>query len=139
MAQGQSVRRVDRPVHTVWRVLADHHDIATWAPGMSVRMERDGEPEPAGVGAIRVINGPGLRIREEITAFEPSRRLAYRALSGTPLPGWAGDVELAEHAGGTTIRWSLTSTTNLPGAGAVLDAVAWFLLSALARSARRAS
>ncbi|HEY0806976.1 MAG TPA: SRPBCC family protein [Pseudonocardiaceae bacterium] len=139
MARGQSVRQVDKPVSTVWRVVADHRNVATWGPGMSVDMERDGEPDPAGVGAIRVINWPGLRgIREEITAFEPNRRMAYRALSGIPVPDWAGEIELAERPGRTTIRWSLSATTRLPGAGLILDLAAGFLLSALVKAIGRA-
>jgi uncharacterized protein YndB with AHSA1/START domain len=138
MAQGQSVRQVDKPAHTVWQVLADHGAIASWGPGMSVEMERDGSPIAAGVGAIRVISAPAVRIREEITAFEPGRRLAYRALSGIPIPGWAGEVILAERAGKTTIRWSLTARTGLPGAGLILDTAARFMLSALVKTVDRA-
>lgn len=139
MARGQSVRQVDQPVSTAWRVVADHENIATWGPGMSVRMERNGESDPLGVGAIRVVNWPVLpSIREEVTAFEPNRRMAYRALSGLPFADWAGEIELAERAGGTTIRWSLTARTSLPGANLILDLTAWFLLSALVRAIRRA-
>jgi uncharacterized protein YndB with AHSA1/START domain len=122
MARGQAVRQVDTPASTVWRVVADHVGMAAWGPGVSVAMERDGEPTANGVGAIRAIRGPAVRIREEITGFEPNRRLAYRALSGVPLPGYAGTVELAEHAGRTTIRWSLTTTA--PGVGPVLNLIA---------------
>jgi uncharacterized protein YndB with AHSA1/START domain len=138
MARGQSVRQVDKPANTVWQVLADHRGIANWGPGMSVEMERDGSPTAAGVGAIRVISGPAVRIREEIIAFEPGRRLGYRALSGIPIPGWAGEVTLAETAGRTTIRWSLSSTTKLPGARLILDLAARFMLSALVKAVNRA-
>lgn len=138
MARGQSVRQVDTPATTVWRVLADHRGMADWGPGLTVEIERDGSPIAAGVGAIRVISAPAVRIREEITAFEPGRRLAYRALSGIPLPGWAGEVALAETAGRTTIRWSLTVRTRLPGAGPILDLAARFMLSALVKAVGRA-
>ena len=138
MAQGQSVRQVNKPANTVWQVLADYRAIAGWGPGMSVEMERDGAPITAGVGAIRVISAPGVRIREEITTFEPGRRLAYRALSGIPMPDWTGEVALAETAGRTTIRWSLSSSTRLPGAGLILDLAAQFLLSALVKTVNRA-
>jgi hypothetical protein len=138
MARGQAVARVDGPASTVWRTVADHRGIATWGPGMSVTMERDGEPTPDGLGAVRAINGPGFTFREEITGFEPARQLAYRALSGIPLPGYAGDVTLAERDGRTTIRWRLTSTSSLPGVGLVLDLIAGTLLSRLVRAIRRA-
>ncbi|HEY3609070.1 MAG TPA: SRPBCC family protein [Pseudonocardiaceae bacterium] len=138
MAQGQSVRQLNKPANTVWQVLADHRGMAEWGPGMSVEMERDGAPVAAGVGAIRVISAPLVRIREEITTFEPGRRLAYRALSGIPLPGWTGEVALAETAGRTTIRWSLSSSARLPGTGLILDLTARILLSALVKAVNRA-
>jgi uncharacterized protein YndB with AHSA1/START domain len=137
MAHGQAVRQVNTPASTVWRVIADHQGMSSWGPGLSVSMERDGEPDPDGVGAVRAISGPGIRIREEITGFEAPRRLAYRALSGVPLPGYAGEVELAEHAGRTTIRWSLTAST--PGSGIVLRVIANGLLSALLRAVEKAN
>ncbi len=138
MARGQSVRQVDKPANTVWQVLADHRGMATWGPGLSVEMERDGTPIAAGVGAIRVFSGPAVRIREEITTFEPGRRLAYRALSGIPIPGWAGEVALAERSGRTTIRWTLTARTALPGTTPILNLAARFLLSALVKAVNRA-
>jgi RecA/RadA recombinase len=105
---------------------------------MSVEMEREGSPIAAGVGAIRVISAPAMRIREEITAFEPGRRLAYRALSGIPIPGWAAEVALAERSGKTTIRWTLTARTALPGANLILNLAARLLLSALIKAIHRA-
>src|ERR1700730_12033773 len=104
MAQGQSVRQRNKPANPVWQVLADHRGMASWGPGLQVEMEREGTPIAAGVGAIRVFTAPAVRIREEITTFEPGRRLAFRPLSGIPIPGWAGDVALAERSGKTTIR-----------------------------------
>jgi uncharacterized protein YndB with AHSA1/START domain len=133
MARGQSVRQINKPANTVWQVLADHRGMATWFPGLSVEMERDGT-----AGAIRVFTAPALRIREEITTFEPDHLLAYRALSGIPIPGWTGEVALAERSGKTTVRWTLTATTALPGATLILNLAAQFLLSALVRAVDKA-
>jgi uncharacterized protein YndB with AHSA1/START domain len=138
MAQGQSVRQLNKPANTVWQVLADHQGMATWGLGVSVGMEREGTPIAAGVGAIRVFSGPAVRIREEITVFEPGRRLAYRALAGIPIPGWAGEVALAERSGKTTIRWTLTARTAVPGANLILNLAAQLLLSALVKAVNRA-
>jgi uncharacterized protein YndB with AHSA1/START domain len=137
MAQGQAVRQVTTSAGAVWRVLADHRGMASWGPGMSVDLEQEGEPAPNGVGAVRAIKGPAVRIREEITAFEPEHRLAYRALSGIPLRDWAGEVELAEHAGRTTIRWTITAKAPLPGTDLVLRVAAGVLLAALVRATNK--
>jgi uncharacterized protein YndB with AHSA1/START domain len=135
MAVGAAVRRSGLPLDQVWAAVADHRRMARWLPGLSVEMERAGEPDAGGVGAIRVITGPATRIREEVTAFQPGRRLSYRALSGVPLPGWTGEVELVEHQGDTVVRWQLTSTADFPGANLFLYTTASLMLTALLRTA----
>lgn len=139
MANAHAVRRVDVALPVVWETIADHLEMANWGPGVTVTMERLGDEDPNGVGAIRDIKfpGPGPRIREEITAFEPRRRLAYRALSGTPFKDWRGEVEVAEHRGGTAIKWSLSCRSPLPGTDLILRAAATAMLAALVRSAKR--
>jgi uncharacterized protein YndB with AHSA1/START domain len=139
MASAHAVRRVDVALPVVWATIADHQDMANWGPGVTVTMERPGEADPNGVGAIRDIKlpGPGPHIREEITAFEPEHRLAYKALSGTPFKDWQGEVEVAQHQGGTAIKWSLSCRSPIPGTDLILRAAAMAMVSALARSASK--
>lgn len=142
MAVGRAVRSLDGSLDTAWKVLADHLGMATWlpVPGMSVTLERPGEPELGGVGAIRAITTPtGGSIREEVTVFEPRHRLAYRALSGIPLPDWTGEIELAELGDNAIARWTITSSTTIPGGNLILTAAAQGLLSAYAHAANRAA
>ena len=140
MAHAHAVRRVDVALPTVWATVADHHDMANWGPGVTVTMERLGDDDPNGVGAIRdiaLLPGPAPHIREEITEFVPEHRLAYKALSGTPFKDWQGVIELAEHQGGTAIKWSLSCRSPLPGTDLNLRAAATAMLSAMARSAKK--
>ncbi|HEX4224521.1 MAG TPA: SRPBCC family protein [Pseudonocardiaceae bacterium] len=139
MASAHAVRRVDVALPVAWATVADHQVMATWGPGVTVTMERLGDDDPNGVGAIRDINmpGPAPHIREEITEFEPGKRLAYRALSGPPFKDWCGVVEVAEHQGGTAIKWSLSCRSAVPGTDLILRAVANTLISAMARSIRK--
>jgi uncharacterized protein YndB with AHSA1/START domain len=129
---------VDVPLPSAWAAVADHVDMANWAPGMAATMERLGNDDPNGVGAIRDITlPPGRHIREEITDFEPERRLGYRALSGAAFPDWTGEVELAEHQGGTVIRWSLSCRSSIPGTSLFLRISALVMVSALAKATKR--
>ncbi|HEX3791498.1 MAG TPA: SRPBCC family protein [Pseudonocardiaceae bacterium] len=137
MAVGRAVRSVAASPSAVWAVLADHLDIATWLPGLAVSLEREGMPAPGGVGAIRVITGPRTTMREEITTFEPNHTLAYRGLSGLPLPDWTGQVELAELGSDTVVRWSISARASFPGADLLLSGAAQALLFSLVRSVRR--
>jgi uncharacterized protein YndB with AHSA1/START domain len=135
MAEAAAVRRVGVPLDKVWAAVADHHRIARFGPGMAVELERHGDPDAGGVGAIRLITGPGgVRIREEITEYRPGRALGYRALSGIPLPGWTGEVALRQLHGDTVVRWQLRTTATFPGAPLLLHTTATLMLTALLRT-----
>ncbi len=88
-------RTVSAPPETVWEVLADLRGMADFTRFRKVELEREGDPPPNGVGAIRKLHLAGPPVREEIIAFEPPRRFAYRMLSGAPVKDHVGTVELS--------------------------------------------
>jgi uncharacterized protein YndB with AHSA1/START domain len=104
------------PPATVWQVLADHPGMSRWTPLRRVVMEAGGSPDPNGVGAVRALHLVGPPIREEVTAFEPERRLGYRALSGLPARDYSGEVVLEPEGPGTRIQWTITFSPLFPGA-----------------------
>lgn len=78
---------VTAPPEVVFDVLTDHRRYADITPLRAVDMERDGHPEPNGIGAIRVIYVLGRRfpaVREQVTEYRAPQRFAYRILSGLP-------------------------------------------------------
>lgn len=115
MAECKSTGHTGAPPETVWELLADHVGMSRWGPVRSVTLEREGEPPPNGLGAIRVIKSPNGELREEITAFEPPRRLAYQLLSGAPVRYYHAQVELRSSGTGTEIVWAATFKPWLPG------------------------
>ncbi len=129
--------RASAPLDTVWEVLHDQAGMAAWTPAGSVRLERDGDPPPDGVGAIRVLSRLGLRVREEITAVEPPTRLAYRLLSGAPVRDYVGETTLAAVDGGVEIVWTVTLAPRLPGVTPAVRAVIRALVRGLAAEAER--
>lgn len=132
-------KTVDLTPEHVWTVLADHEGMAHWAPGLKVTLERPGAPERNGVGAVRriVAPGPAPAIVEEIIGYEPNRKLVYKALSGVPLKGYVGSVELTAQGNGTEIRYSVSAEQRVPLVEkAVTAAIAHTLLSALVRRAK---
>ena len=104
------------PPATVWGVLSDHSGMSSWTPLRRVVMEAGGSPEPNGVGAVRALHLVGPPIREEVTAFEPERRLGYRALSGIPARDYTGEVVLEPTPEGTRFQWTISFKPALPGA-----------------------
>lgn len=91
---------------TVFRLLKDGSTWTDWAKFDSFELERPGQHETYGVGAIRVLSSKLTRAREEIVEVVPDRRVSYVLLSGLPLRAYHAEVELASAAnGGTVIRW----------------------------------
>jgi uncharacterized protein YndB with AHSA1/START domain len=123
----------------VWEVLSDHEGMTHWGPGLSVTLRTEGGTDRNGVGAVRVIAAPGPApsIVEEVTAFEPGRRLGYKALSGVPLRNYAGDVVLREVADGTEISYTVSADQRVPLVEqVVVKAISAALLRALVRRVR---
>src|SRR5262245_26788049 len=132
---------VTAPIETVWDALSNHAGISRWAPGLTVTMDKLGTPDTNGVGAVRRIAspGPGPDIVEEVVTFEPPHLLGYKALSGTPFPGYTGEVRLTEAGAGTRISYTVSSTASFPLVRAPLAVLCQMLLRMLARSATKHS
>jgi uncharacterized protein YndB with AHSA1/START domain len=120
----------------VWDVLTDHQGMSTWARGVSVTLEREGAQGRNGAGAVRQVAMFGRVIREEVTAFEAPQRLAYRALSGMPLPDYRGEVTVKPRNGvtGSLITWELQTSSTLRLVRLLLRVTVRRLLGSLVRA-----
>lgn len=117
-------RRVAAPPEIVFDVLTDHRGYAAITRVRKAELEREGEPAPNGVGAIRVLSTVGPPMREEVIDYEPVGRFSYKLLSGLPLRDHVGTVELTPDAEGTKVVYAVRTTPTVPLAGAaVLAAV----------------
>ena len=111
------------PPADVWRLLADASTWSQWGAWHETKLDRDGSPDPNGVGALRRFHPfrfPRVSTVEEVVAFEPPQRLAYELRSGLPVRGYHADVTLEPVDGGTRIRWHSTYDGKFPGIGAVM-------------------
>ena len=132
----QVVGRSTAPPEKVFDVLADGAGWSRWAGPMIVKSwwEREGTPAPGGVGAIRALGMKRVGSREEITAYDPPKHLAYTILSGLPVRDYLADVRLTPDGAGTRIEWSGTFTPKVPGTGPLLRL---FLLATIGGFVRR--
>ena len=137
--QVTSETTVAAPIETVWDKLSNHVGMSQWGPGITVTMDKLGTADPNGVGAIRRITspGPGPDIVEEVVAFEAPNLLGYKALSGTPFPGYAGEVRLTPAGSGTHINYTVCSTASFPLVKAPLAVICQVLLRLLARASTK--
>lgn len=118
----------------VWRWLADGGSWSSWTRLSSTELEREGVPEPDGVGAVRKFGRAGRFSREEVVVFEPPHRFAYVLLDGLPIRNYRSDVTLTPEAGGTRIVWHSEFDERYRGTGPLLRRFLRSVLSDIARS-----
>ncbi len=139
--QSTARKTISAPIDVVWGVLADHEGMHNWGPGISAKVTSTGATDPNGVGAVRRITTPLPlpAIVEEITAFEPGRRLSYKAVAGVPLRNYHGDVVLEAAGDGTAISYTVVADQRVPLVEkAVTKAIATSLLGGLVRAVKKA-
>lgn len=122
MASFTLVREIAAPPETVFDVLTDHRRYAELTPLRGSQLEREGEPAPNGVGAIRKLSAVGPPIREEVIAFERPQRFSYKVLSGLPVRDHVGTVSLVAEGVGTRMTYAIRTTPTLPLAGGLVVA-----------------
>ena len=108
MASAQRTITIHRPVADVFAYIANGENARRYRAAVLDVAHGSGE----GVGAVfkQGVKGPGGRriaADYEVTAYEPSRRLAFKAIAGPVRP--TGEWRLAEVADGTELTFSLNA------------------------------
>ena len=140
--QIELTQSVAAPPEKVFAFYTDHVGWERWAGVREVVLRQTGDPPPNGLGAIRVIRARGRAIEEEITAFEPPRRMGYRLVAGAPVRDHAGEVRFEPDAAGTRVTWTVSFRPLVPGTGwlvrRMLERGLRDVLTALAENVSRA-
>ncbi|HEX3172887.1 MAG TPA: SRPBCC family protein [Solirubrobacterales bacterium] len=144
MASFTIVREIDASPETVFDVLTDHRLYSQLTPLRKAELEREGEADVNGVGAIRKLTAVGPPMREEVIAFERPGRFSYKVLSGLPVRDHVGTASLAANGGGTRITYAVRTTPTIPFAGALVmmaikRAISRLLDGVAAEAGRRAA
>lgn len=141
MASFTYERQVAAPPEIVFDVLTDHRRYPEITQLRRAELEREGEPAPNGLGAVRALTLLGPPMREEVIGYDPPRRFSYKILSGLPVRDHVGTVELSPSDGGTKIVYAVHTTPTLPlGGFAVVAGVKQgirTLLSGVAKESER--
>ncbi len=107
---------IDVPIDRAFELLADHANYDRF-PGITrSELLKEGTRAPNGVGALRRVGLGDVVLDEEITEFQPPKRLAYRVIASKPIKvdHEGGVIELAEVPEGTRIRWRSTFRIAIP-------------------------
>lgn len=110
------------PVDKVWERYTDHRAWARYMGAVQVTLQPEGVPAPNGVGCVRVISRGGRElVAEEVTAFEPPVRMAYRiARGGWPIRNHEGEVYFSAAGDGTRVTWRCRFDSAVPGLGPLM-------------------
>jgi len=130
------------PRENVWALVSDGAGWKSWAGVVPSSLEREGDPPPDGVGAIRLLGPRPFSSREEVVVWEPPSRLGYVILSGVPVRNYRADIRLSESVAGdgiqvTTIKWSATFDSKGPVPGALMRIGLGAMIGRFARRAAR--
>jgi hypothetical protein len=102
---------------TVYALLRDGAGWPRWSPIDEFELERMGDTEPEGVGAVRRLRSGRVTGRDTIVELVPDRRFSYTNASSLPVRDYRADVDLEPVAGGTEIRWVAAFDPKFPGTG----------------------
>ena len=127
--------RSSAPPERVFALLDDATSWRRWAGPLVAHSswEREGEPAPGGVGAIRKVGRWPMFGREQVLVSEPPSHHAYTTLSGNPVRGYRADVALTPDGAGTLITWSATFEPRIAGTGRLLEGFYRRLIGSFAR------
>lgn len=120
MASFTLVREIGAPPEVVFDLLTDHRRYAEMTPLRRSELEREGEPAPNGVGAVRRLSAVGPPIREEVVAYERPARFSYKVLSGLPVRDHLGTVLLEAGGSGTRMTYAVKTTPTVPLVGSIV-------------------
>jgi uncharacterized protein YndB with AHSA1/START domain len=122
MASFTIVRDVAAPPQTLFDLFVDHRRYAEMTRLRASELEREGDPPPNGVGAVRIFRSIGPALREEVLTYEPPHRYSYTVLSGLPVRDHAGTVELTPRDGGTRVTYAVRAIPTVPLGGRLVMA-----------------
>ncbi len=105
----------------VYRLLRDGSTWPDWSTIDTFELEREGDGEPEGVGAVRVLVRGRTRGRDEITGFVQDRQFRYNHLEGLPVRDYRGVVDLVPREDGTDITWTVSYGARYVGTGWLLE------------------
>jgi uncharacterized protein YndB with AHSA1/START domain len=118
-------RRLDAPPEAIFEAIADHAHYDRFDGVRRSELVEQGDPAPNGVGAVRWIWLGPLRFEEEVTAFEPPRRLDYLIRDVRPLPfrHEGGSIRLEPGDAGTHAVWTSSFEVPVPLVGSAIDRI----------------
>jgi uncharacterized protein YndB with AHSA1/START domain len=118
----EAVRDMAASRDQVFKLISDHRAYARYPGVKAARLIKPGQREADGLGAVRALSVEGgVTFVEEITCFEPGKRMDYLILNKWLPMRHKGAVITLETQGSTTrVRWVSTFEVPLPLIGGLI-------------------
>jgi hypothetical protein len=113
-------REIAAPPEIVFDLFTDHRGYADISPLRRSELEREGDPAPNGVGAVRALHGLGPPMREEVIVYDRPRQFSYHLFAGLPLRDHLGTVALRPSVTGTSVTYTVRAIPTVPIGGALV-------------------
>ncbi|MBF6330471.1 SRPBCC family protein [Nocardia transvalensis] len=99
-------RTIQAPIADVFEWLTDATNFQRVPLIRRVTLVRPGNVAEHGVGAVRLLVTPLMRVTEEIVEYDPPRLMRYKILNAfPPLRFQDGSLTFTEVENGTRVRW----------------------------------
>lgn len=115
-------RRIDAPREAVFDTLTDARRYPDYTSIRRVEIERAGEGDANGRGAIRALHVVGPPVRERVIAYERARLFSFEVLSGAPMRAYLGTQTFESDGRGTLVSYRIEASPIVPGTGLALVA-----------------
>ncbi len=137
MAEFTLTRRIDASPDVVFDTVTNHRRYSDYTPIRKAELEREGDTEPDGEGAIRSLHLIGPPMRERVIAFERPRTFSYELLSGLPVRDHVGTVTLEPDGSATKMIYRVVTTPTVPVGGFAVVAVLRYAINGLMAGVQR--
>jgi hypothetical protein len=130
-------RTINAPIGRVFDAFTDHRRYSEMTPMRKSELEKEGDPAPNGIGAVRKLTLVGPPIVEEVVGYERPGYFAYKAIKGLPVKEHLGEIRLSETGNDATrVSYTVSYTPSIPGpaVGLILKQAISGLLRGIAKS-----
>ena len=88
--------QINAPKERVFEIMTDHRRYVNWTRAKSVYLQKEGNPNPNGLGAIRVFVMGLVKTREEVIGWKENESMTYRMLNQWPLKNYTSKMSVSE-------------------------------------------
>lgn len=120
-------QRFAAPPEKVFAAVTDHRGMEKWLEGMRVTLEKEGDPPPNGLGAVRKIQARGTTVVEEVVRWEEPTAMDYKVIRGL-IQDHLGEIRLYPENGGTLLDYRIRFRVPWWATGPILGSLVATLL-----------